>query len=146
MVQNRRLASKQLHHLWVCGKLGANHLDRHNVPGLDIESPINFPHASLCDRLFDFVSAVQSRSRPDAAESGRLKYRSFVHRSPLQELKSQCRTIGAVRAADVAEQTCSAKPNVESCVGEIDFAGRVSEPVSGSEPEAQRRRPQGWVL
>ena len=32
IVEDRRLAPEQLHHLWVVRKLGANHLDRHDVP------------------------------------------------------------------------------------------------------------------
>src|SRR5271165_7468434 len=118
MVQNRRLASKQLHHLWVCGKLGANHLDRHNVASLDIESAINFPHASLCDRLFDFVNAVQTRSRPDAAESGRLKYRSLVHRSPSKSSNPNVEPLGRCGPLMSPSKHDSAKPNVESGVGE----------------------------
>ena len=81
IVQYGGLAPEQLEHLRIVRELGEDHLDRHEVVGLNIESAINFAHASLGDQLLDFINAVEPRSRPDASGRRRLEYGPLLHRA-----------------------------------------------------------------
>ena len=62
VVQRRRLAPEQGEHGVVAGHVGADHLDRHGVAGLDRAALVDLAHAADGDQALDLVDAVELRA------------------------------------------------------------------------------------